>query len=114
MSKVFKVCEKEEWEKVKNQDFFKGSNRDHRDGFIHLSTSEQLKGTLEKYFKSKTQLYLLEVNPDNLELLWEVSRNGQLFPHLYQPLPLNSVMRVYKISMDTEGNHVIPEHALND
>jgi uncharacterized protein (DUF952 family) len=114
MSKVFKICEKKEWDDVKNKDVFKGSKSDQIDGFIHLSTAKQLKGTLEKYFKTKSPLYLLEVYTDDLELVWEVSRNKQLFPHLYQPLPLNSVARVHTISMDTEGNHIIPEQVFND
>ena len=114
MNKVFKVCERDEWENVKNSDFFLGSRIDKNDGFIHLSTSEQLKETLGKYFKSKSQLYLLKVNTDNLDIVWEVSRNKQYFPHLYEPLPLSSVAKVYKIFLDTEGNHIIPEQAYYD
>ena len=114
MIKVFKVCDKDEWEEAKDQDFFKGSKRDQRDGFIHLSTSEQLKGTLEKYFKLKSNLYLLELNVDNLEIIWEESRNKKLFPHLYEPLPLSSVMNVYRIFLDIGGNHIIPEKVSND
>ena len=114
MSKVFKVCEKEEWENVKRNDFFEGSKIDKDDGFIHFSTSEQLKETLEKYFKSQSQLYLLEVNTDNLDIVWEISRNKQQFPHLYEPLPLSAVAKVYKIFLDTEGNHTIPEQAFYD
>ena len=114
MNKVFKFCEKDEWENVKHDDFFEGSKIDKNDGFIHFSTSEQLKGTLEKYFKSKSQLYLLEVNTDNLDLVWEVSRNKQLFPHLYEPLPLNAVAKIYKIFLDTKGNHIIPEQVFHD
>mgnify|MGYP003316949913 CR=1 FL=1 len=49
MSKIFKVCERDEWESVKNGHLFLGSKIDKNDGFIHFSTSEQLKGTLEKY-----------------------------------------------------------------
>ena len=114
MNKVFKVCERDEWENVKNSDFFLGSRIDKNDGFIHLSTSEQLKETLGKYFKSKSQLYLLKVNTDNLDIVWEVSRNKQHFPHLYEPLPLSSVAKVYKIFLDTEGKHIIPEQAYYD
>ena len=109
MSKVFKICGKVEWESTKDNDFFEGSKIDRSDGFIHFSTSAQLKGTFEKHFRSKSQLYLLEVNIDNLDLVWEVSRNNELFPHLYRPLPLAAVARVYKISMDDKGNHIIPE-----
>ena len=114
MNKVFKICEKVEWESIKNNDFFEGSKIDQSDGFIHFSTSVQLKETLEKHFASKSQLYLLEVSTDNLDLVWEVSRNNELFPHLYQPLPLGAVARVHKIFIDTEGNHILPEQVFDN
>ena len=113
MGKVFKVCEEDDWENTKNEDLFFGSKADRRDGFIHFSTSEQLKETLEKHFKSKSSLYLLEVQTDDLELVWEISRNNQLFPHLYEPLPLSMVSKVYRIFIDAEGKHIIPKHILN-
>ena len=114
MGKVFKVCEEDDWESTKNEDFFLGSKTDRRDGFIHFSTSEQLEKTLEKHFKSKSPLYLLEVKTENVELVWEISRNNQLFPHLYSPLPLNMVSQVYRIFIDDEGKHTIPEQVLNN
>ena len=114
MGKVFKVCEEDDWESTKNEDFFLGSKADRSDGFIHFSTSEQLEETLEKYFKLKSPLYLLEVNTDDVELVWEISRNNQLFPHLYSPLPLNMVSRVYKIFIDNEGKHIIPQQVRNN
>ena len=42
MGKVFKVCEEDDWESIKNEDLFLGSKTDRSDGFIHFSTSEQL------------------------------------------------------------------------
>ena len=114
MGKVFKVCEEDDWESTKNEDLFLGSKADRRDGFIHFSTSEQLEETLEKYFNSKSPLYLLEVNTDDVELIWEISRNNQLFPHLYSPLPLNMVSHVYRIFIDDAGKHIIPEQVFNN
>ena len=114
MGKVFKVCEEDDWESTKNEDFFLGSKADRSDGFIHFSTSEQLEETLEKYFKSMSPLYLLEVKTDDLALVWEISRNNQLFPHLYGPLPLDMVSQVYRIFIDDEGKHIIPEQVLNN
>ena len=114
MDKVFKVCEEYEWEVFKNNEYFKGSRSDQSDGFIHFSTSRQLKETLEKHFKSKSPLYLLEVKTDDLELIWEISRNNELFPHLYKPLPLSMVTRVHRIFMDTTGRHIIPEFLFNN
>ena len=114
MIKVFKICEKEEWENLKNNDFFEGSKIDQIDGFIHLSTSEQVKETLKKHFTSKNKLYLLEINADDLELVWEVSRNNQLFPHLYEPLPLGTITKIYRVFMDINGNHIIPKLIYDD
>ena len=109
MGKVFKICEEDDWKSTKNEDFFLGSKTDRSDGFIHFSTSEQLEETLEKYFKWRSPLYLLEVNTDEGVLVWEMSRNNQLFPHLYGPLPLNMVSQVYRILIDDEGKHIIPD-----
>ena len=114
MNKVFKICEKVEWESIKTDAFFEGSKMDQSDGFIHFSTSLQLKVTLEKHFKSKSQLYLLEVNTDDLDIVWEVSRSNELFPHLYQPLPLGAVAKVYKIFLDSKGNHIIPDEVYDN
>ena len=114
MGKVFKVCEEDDWQSTKNEDFFLGSKADRSDGFIHFSTSEQLEETLEKYFKSKSPLYLLEVKTDELKLVWEISRNNQLYPHLYSPLPLDMVSRVYRIFIDDEGKHIIPEQVFKN
>ena len=114
MGNVFKICDEDDWKCTKNEDFFLGSKTDRNDGFIHFSTLEQLEETLEKYFKLKSPLYLLEVKTDDVELVWEVSRNNQLFPHLYSPLPLNMVSQVYKILIDDEGKHIIPKQLLNN
>ena len=113
MGKVFKVCEADDWESTKNNVFFVGSKIDRSDGFIHFSTSEQLKETFEKHFKSKSTLYLLEVESEDLELVWEIGRNNQLFPHLYEPLPLSMVTKVYRIFIDAEGRHIIPKYIFN-
>ena len=114
MGKVFRVCAEDEWERAKNNEFFAGSKSDLRDGFIHFSTLEQLKETLDKHFKFKSPLYLLEVETDDLEIECEISRNNQLFPHLYEPLPLSTVKNVYRIIVDAEGTHIIPEAVYND
>ena len=58
MDKVFKVCSNEEWECIKNDALYEGSKKDQRDGFIHFSTPEQLKETLEHLvFHLKTSFF---------------------------------------------------------
>lgn len=75
---------------------FDGSADDRRDGFIHLSTLEQLSGTIAKHFSCQTRLVAVSCPADRLDdaLRWEASRKGALFPHLYRPLVLDDVRHI--------------------
>jgi uncharacterized protein (DUF952 family) len=42
-------------------------------------------------------------------LKWEVSRGGDLFPHLYGALPVTAVRRVVDLPLGADGRHVFPE-----
>ncbi|WP_448580077.1 DUF952 domain-containing protein [Thermaurantiacus sp.] len=86
--KLVKIFRAAEWEALQQEGHFAGSPDDLRDGFIHLSTEEQLPGTLEKHFAGEEGLVIATVHlaPGDPALRWEPSRGGQLFPHLYRPL----------------------------
>jgi uncharacterized protein (DUF952 family) len=86
--RVFKITTRDDWMSACRQGYFHGSNDDIRDGFIHLSGPHQVRGTLEKYFKSQEDLLLIAFQTQDFgpDLKWEVSRGGELFPHLYTPL----------------------------
>jgi uncharacterized protein (DUF952 family) len=63
-------------------------------GFVHLCTEDQLAVTLARHFGGQRVL-VVELDPSALqsELLWEESHPGELFPHLYGPLPLAAITR---------------------
>jgi uncharacterized protein (DUF952 family) len=42
-------------------------------------------------------------------LRWEVSRGGDLFPHLYGTLPLDAVLWATPLPLDDDRQHVFPE-----
>ena len=42
-------------------------------------------------------------------LQWEVSRGGDLFPHLYADLPLSAVVSEQLLELDADGIHILPE-----
>ena len=110
---VFKILRSKEWEALEQRGTFSGSEDDVRDGFIHLSTLEQLQGTLAKHFAGKAGLVLLQIPTDALRsaLKWERSRGGALFPHLYADLPLRAVSRTFSMAMTESGEHVLPSGA---
>jgi uncharacterized protein (DUF952 family) len=92
---LYKVLRAPQWQDAQTHGVFIGSADDLRDGFIHLSTREQLAGTLDRHFAGETGLVVLEVAADRLgaKLEWEPSRDGALFPHLYGVLALDAIVR---------------------
>src|SRR5688572_7006953 len=93
---IYRVLLPAEWEDMLASDQFTGNVLDKRDGFIHLSSREQVPGTIAAHFAHVAgDLIILEIDAASLhgELRWETSRGGALFPHLYGVLPVGAVMR---------------------
>jgi uncharacterized protein (DUF952 family) len=108
---IYKICGREEWAAAEQAGVYTGSADDLRDGFIHLSSAAQVAGTAERYFAGRKDLVLVAVDAARLSgsLRWEPSRGGQLFPHLYGPLPLSAVPHVATLPLGADGRHVLPE-----
>ena len=53
-------------------------------------------------------LVAVETAPLGDALRWEPSRGGDLFPHLYAPLPLGAVRWTAALTVDDDGRHVFP------
>lgn len=64
---------------------FNGSADDLRDGFIHLSTKQQVAGVIDKFFSGVHPLYVAEFSGPGFirRLKWEASLSNELYPHLY-------------------------------
>lgn len=89
---------------------FAGAPVDLADGFIHLSTEAQLPGTLAKHFAGQSDLHLAAVDLAALgaAVRWEVSRGGELFPHIYAALPLSAVRAHGPLAWLAEGVPALP------
>jgi uncharacterized protein (DUF952 family) len=92
----------------------RGSADDRRDGFIHLSTPAQVRGTAAKWFAAEERLMLLTADAAALgaALAWEPASGGVragLFPHLYAPLPLDLVLSAEPVRRGPDGRHVFPD-----
>jgi uncharacterized protein (DUF952 family) len=108
---VFKITTASEWSKATKSGLYEGSADDHRDGFIHLSSQEQLRGTLEKHFSGKGDLLLIafEVSQLGPKLKWEQSRGGEFFPHLYEKLCVSNALWQRALHSDENGIPQIDE-----
>ena len=112
MNLVYKVCYKDEWDHANLNKFYAGSEIDNEDGFIHLSTKEQLSETVAKHFRGKKNLLIISFSTEKLQdnLKWEVSRNGGLFPHYYGNLETKFAEKIYNLYLNTNGIHKFPEN----
>ena len=108
---IFKIIDVNDWQKVKDSGAYSGSSKDIKDGFIHFSGEDQVKGTLEKYYSKQKNLVLLKVETLKLDnLIWEQASDGNMFPHLYSSLDLSNVVDEFEITLDNNGIHELPDN----
>ncbi len=95
---AFKILTAEQWTQFEADQVFQGAPVDLTDGYIHMSTADQLEETIDKHFAGQTGLVIAEIDLNSLgdALKWEVSRGGALFPHLYSPLAMMSVVTILR------------------
>tara|TARA_B100001142_G_scaffold167858_1_gene167673 strand:- start:77 stop:424 length:348 start_codon:yes stop_codon:yes gene_type:complete len=108
---IFKIIDIDEWQKVKDSGAYSGSLKDIKDGFIHFSGEDQVRGTLEKHYSKQENLILLKVETLKLDhLIWEQASDGNMFPHLYSSLDLSNVVDEFQITLDNNGIHELPDN----
>ena len=76
------------------------------EGFIHCSTQKQLPGTAAVHFTGINELVIVVMEAAKLgeSLKWELSRNEELFPHLYRAIQLpTDVAYTFTIRRDAQG-----------
>jgi uncharacterized protein (DUF952 family) len=85
---IYKIASEDEWRRAVSRGRYDGSADDRRDGFIHLSAGHQVAATLARHFATKKNLVVIAFRTADcrLQLQWEASRGGELFPHHYGPL----------------------------
>jgi uncharacterized protein (DUF952 family) len=112
MSKiVYKIVPADLWRKAEEDGVFRGASIDLTDGFIHLSTGAQAKKTAELYFAGQDNLLLVAIDGETLgsALVYEPSRDGALFPHLYGSLDPAAVLWAHPLILRADGGHDFPE-----
>jgi len=111
MNLIYKICSELLWQEAEKAGSFAGAPIDMQDGYLHFSTGQQVRETAARHFAGQDDLLLVAVDADSLgpALRYEPSRGGDLFPHLYAPLPLSSVLWVKPLPLDGDGRHVFPD-----
>lgn len=108
---VYKIFTETEWFAFETSGRFEGSQADCRDGFIHLSTEQQVRETARKHFDQHERLWLAAVDPSIMgsHLKWEPSRGGDLFPHFYGTLERRMIVETWSVQRHAAGYWLWPE-----
>ncbi|MGE5145236.1 MAG: DUF952 domain-containing protein [Candidatus Eiseniibacteriota bacterium] len=107
---IYHMCRYYEWSAAEATGVYRGSSQDQADGFIHFSTAAQIVESAARHRTGQDNLVLVAVDAGRLgdALRWEKSRGGQLFPHLYGPLPLAAVIETHPLMLGADRRHVFP------
>ena len=107
---AYKVLTADQMATLERDGSFAGAPVDLADGYVHLSTANQLTETVDKHFAGQTDLHVAAVDLGSFggSLKWEESRGGQLFPHLYGPLLLETVIAYGPLERDGNGKVKLP------
>jgi uncharacterized protein (DUF952 family) len=108
---IYKIVPASLWQNAKDAGIFEGAAIDLADGYIHFSTAPQAKETAARHFAGQKDLLLVAVDGDALgdRLVYEPSRGGDLFPHLYAPLEFSTVDFVVPLPLGPGGAHQFPD-----
>ena len=107
---AYKVLTGEQIAELEAHGGFAGAPVDLADGYIHLSTAGQLGETVDRHFAGQDGLHVaaIDLGSFGASLKWEESRGGDLFPHLYGPLPLETVIAYGPLERDARGKVKLP------
>ena len=90
------------------------------EGFIHCSNDSQVLPVAENFYRGHKGLVLLAVDPERLTsvLQWEAPSErilhpgipeGEKFPHIYGPINLGAVVKVFDFEENERGEFTLPE-----
>ena len=81
-------------------------------GFIHCSKVDQVLRVANSFYTSQRGLVILAIDPSRLtpRIRWEpgTDKADELFPHIYGPLNLDAVVRVFDFEPGAQGTFALP------
>lgn len=110
---ILHFCGRDAWSAAQADGEYRGDTLD-TEGFIHCSTAAQVHVPANAIARGRTDLVLLEIDPDrlNVALRWEPGDPGDpgsmRFPHVYGPIPVGAVVAVHDFPPGSDGTLTAP------
>ncbi len=107
---ILHITTRTDWEAAQNVGAYQLDTLD-TEGFIHCSTPEQVLGPANEFYRGRSDLVLLVIDPERLaaDLVYEdLYGSGIAFPHIYGPLNLDAVAGVVPFPPRPDGSFELP------
>ncbi|HNT53820.1 MAG TPA: DUF952 domain-containing protein [Anaerolineaceae bacterium] len=101
---IYHLTLNSDWQTALGVGIYRGNTLE-TEHFIHCSTRAQVLEVANRIFAARTDLLLLELNPACVvpEIRWELAENGETYPHIYGPLNIDAVTRVWTLTLSPAG-----------
>lgn len=95
---LFHIVESADWATAEQKGIYAPDSL-AAEGFIHLSEKQQVPSTVERFYRGRFDLVILGIDPDRLSasLQYDQVQDHGVFPHLYGPLNLKAVVKVWTV-----------------
>ncbi len=115
---IYHITSRKAWREAQQRGDYRAESLE-LDGFIHCSTGTQVLPVAEQYYPGQRGLWVLVIDPSLLasDLRWEPPSGGtpppgvpagELFPHIYGPVNLDAIVRVFDLETNPDGKHNVP------
>jgi uncharacterized protein (DUF952 family) len=115
MNTILHIAHSDRWAQAKNLGIYRSDTLDS-EGFIHCSTSTQVIGSANRFFKGLANLVVLVIDLDRVkpEIRYEGADPHNLFPHIYGELNIDAVIKVIDLESDSSGLFIMPKELINN
>ncbi|MCO5181368.1 MAG: DUF952 domain-containing protein [Candidatus Promineofilum sp.] len=107
---ILHITARDDWEAAQAKGDYRLDSLE-TEGFIHCSTPQQVLGPANEFYRGRSDLVLLVIDPARLEarLVYEdLYESGAIFPHIYGPLNLDAVINVLPFPPTADGTFELP------
>ncbi len=107
---IYHLSTEKDWEAAMTRGTYKSPSL-VTEGFIHCSTAAQLMESARRHFEGYDRLVVLHIVEKRIKelLKWEPARNGEPFPHIYGPIPLEAIESLQLLERNAEGEWQVDE-----
>lgn len=105
---IYHIADRHQWERAQLTGYYVHPTL-NTEGFIHCSTAKQVEATANLYFSNDEEILVLHIDPAGVdsEIKYEMASRGELFPHVYGPVKIESVVKSKKIKRNADNRFKI-------